>query len=138
MAFNKIIAELDIKTADLCKLCFQPVEDKEDYFCCNICNIQRKKNNGYANLMSHLEDKHTNDIKDFVKKERAATQKGPLNAFLRPLSKEAKNLHGWIEWIVMGDLPQSFVEDKFARKYSRLDSIARHTLQGYMENVFFS
>ena len=134
MAFNKIIAELDIKTSDLCKLCFHPVEDKEDYFCCNICNIQRKKNNGYANLMSHLEDKHTNEIKGFVTKERAS-KKGPLNSYLRPLSKDAKNLYAWIEWIVMGDHAQMFVENKYTRKYARLESISRHTLQNYMEDV---
>ena len=115
MSFNKIVAELDIKTADLCKLCFRLVEDKEDYFSSNICNVQRKKSNGYANLISHLEDKHTSEIKGFVNKERASA-KGPMNAFLRPLSKDAKNLHGWIEWIVMGDLPQMFVEDKYAHR----------------------
>ena len=134
MAIQKVVAELQINSTELCNICFQSIEDKEGYFSCNLCNIQRKKNNGFSNLVSHLEDKHLNELKDFINKERN-NKKGPLNSYLRPLSKDAKNLHGWIEWLVMGDLPQTFVEDKFARKYTRLDSISRHTLQNYMEDV---
>ena len=74
--------------------------------------MQRKKSSGFSNLVSHLEDKHLNDLKDFVNKEKN-NKKGPLHSFLRPLSKEAKNIHGWIEWLVMGDLPQLFVEDNY-------------------------
>ena len=57
MAFNEIIAEFDIKTSDLCKLCFHPVEDKEDYFCCIFVTFRGRR------TMSHIEDKHTNEIK---------------------------------------------------------------------------
>ena len=134
MALQKILSELQISSTELCNLCFQAVEGKEGYFCCNLCNVQRKKSNGFSNLVSHLEDKHINDLKDFINKE-TSNKSGPLNAFLRPLSKDAKNLHGWIEWIVMGDLPQLFVEDTYTKRYTKLESISRHTLQKYMEEV---
>ena len=99
MALQKVLSELQISSTELCNLCFQAVEGKEGYFCCNLCNVQSKKSNGFSNLVSHLEDKHLNDLKDFINKENS-NKSGPLNAFLRPLSKDAKNLHGWIEWIV--------------------------------------
>ena len=134
MALQKILSEMQISSTELCNLCFQAVEGKEGYFCCNLCNFQRKKSNGFSNLVSHLEDKHLNDLKDFINKEKS-NKSGPLNAFLRPLSKDAKNLHGWIEWIVMGDLPQLFVEDTYTKRYTKLESISRHTLQKYMEEV---
>ena len=106
MALQKIIAAIQINSTEICNICFQSVEDKEGYFSRSLCNIQRKKSNGFSNLVSHLEDKHLDELKDFINKERNH-EKGPLNSYLCSLLKDAKNLHGWIEWLVMGDLPQS-------------------------------
>ena len=35
----------------------------------------------------------------------------------------------------MGNHAQMFVENKYTKKYARLESISRHTLQNYMEDV---
>ena len=115
MSIQKVHAEIQISSTELCNTCCERNKVEEGYFKCKLCNVQRKKSNGFSNL------------KDFIKKEKN-NKKGPLNTFLHPFSKEAKNLHGWIEWLFMGYLPQLFVEDKYARKFAGLEYISRHIL----------
>jgi hypothetical protein len=64
-----------------------------------------------------------------------ANKKGPMNSFTRNLSKDATDYHDWIEWVVMGDHPFAFVENKYTRANSRISSISRPTLMEYMEAV---
>ncbi|KAG6574283.1 uncharacterized protein IUM83_07275 [Phytophthora cinnamomi] len=47
----------------------------------------------------------------------------------------ALNLHGWMVWIVMCNLPLSFCESREARRYSSLDPISEETLRAGMDGV---
>ena len=106
-------------------------------FQCNLCNIIRKKGNGNTNLLTHLETSHRDNIKDFIKANQC-TRKGPIHAHVRNLSQDAKDYHDWIEWVVMGDHPFTFVENKYTRQNSRMNSISRPTLRDYMELVSYT
>ena len=58
-ALSKIADDLGVSNPELfCKICFEPGE-KEDYFKCKPCPIERKKGAGYSNLSSHLLEKHS-------------------------------------------------------------------------------
>jgi hypothetical protein len=48
--------EMDVSNPDLFS-----VTNKDDHFQCNLCTIIRKKGQGYTNLISHLEAKHSVD-----------------------------------------------------------------------------
>ena len=135
---KKLSADLGIKNSDLCRLCFEAAEDVgNDHFKCKLCPIVKKKVNGLTNLTSHLEDKHLSELKDYVKSFQSEN-KGPVFSHTRNLSKDAKDYHDWIEWVVMCDLSLSFVENKYTRKHSRIDAIARPLLTEYMDKEFTS
>ena len=124
----KIVEDLGISNPELCKVCFEPGE-KEDYFKCKLCRIERKKGSGYSNLLIHLE-KHLTSIKSFVLQERG-NKEGPMNLHVKGLSEDAKNYHDWMEWIVMGNHPFSYC----TRKNSKLGEVCKKTLVEYMGKV---
>jgi hypothetical protein len=63
--------------------------------------------------------------------------KGAMDKFLqKKVDDKYKNIYRWINWIIKGKLPFSFVENRLARKYSRLDPICRKTLMKYMNAVY--
>jgi hypothetical protein len=119
MSLSKPIPDLQIENPELCMAYFDALGDLPDYYKCKVCGIQRKKGNGWTNLISHVNEKHKDDMKDFIQ-NTLAESKGPLDAFAKAVSRDAKNYHDWIEWIVMSDLPQTFVEDKYTHKLELL------------------
>lgn len=134
-ALKKVVEEAGINNVDLCKICYETMDQMgEDFYKCKMCTIIRKKGNGLSNLTSHIEQKHMDIIKDFLSKQKSASR-GPINDYLRNISKDAKEYHDWIEWIVMADLPFMFVENKYTRKNSSLGSIGKALLMEYMEAV---
>jgi hypothetical protein len=130
-AFKKLLDDLGLDNIKLCKLCYEKTDDV-GFYQCKLCTTVRKKSNGLSNLVSHIEFKHMDILKPFVVQQRS-NSRGPINAYVRNLSKDAKQYHDWIEWIVMADLPFTFVEDKYTKK--NLETIAKHTLLHYMELV---
>ena len=53
----------------------------------------------------------------------------------KAVSSEAKNMFGWIEWIVMADLPVTVVENELYRRHSSLESTSYKTVTKQMEAV---
>ena len=51
------------------------------------------------------------------------------------VSAEVKNMFGWIEWIVMSDLPVKVVENEFYQKRSNLEPTTYKTLTKHMESL---
>ena len=133
-ALSKLADDLGVSNPELCKICFEPGE-KEDYFKCKLCPIERKKGAGYSNLSSHLLEKHSHSsIKDFVSLVKGS-KAGPMNLHVKGLSEDAKAYHDWIEWVVMCNHPFTFVENEYTRKNSKLGEISKKTLLDYMEKV---
>ena len=133
---KKVQAELSLDGSQVVGLSFTETADAGE-FQCNLCNTIRKKGNGNTNLLTHLETSHRDSIKDFLKANQGS-KKGPMNAHVRNLSQDAKDYHDWIEWVVMGDHSFTFVENKYTRQHSRINSISRPTLREYMEAVSFT
>ena len=72
------------------------------------------------------------------KRIKSEIKEDPLEAHFKPSSSlKARDIYNWIEWIVMRDLPFSFIDDKYTRKFSthNLEAICSNTLQTYMEKV---
>lgn len=103
LTLKKVAEDLGYTNSEVCRLCFTATNNN-GYFKCNLCPIIRKKGNGNNNLTSHLEGHELDIVKDFLRAAQA-DKKGPMHTFTRNLSKDAKDYHDWIEWVVMGDHP---------------------------------
>ena len=109
---------------------------------CKACgkNIKKPKS-GYTAFLSHVDSQH-NDVKEssyatFMK--LVVKKHGPMNKFvpMRSVTKFTEKLFPWMDWIIMGDLPLSWCEDKYARKYSNISAgISRKTLAKYIDLAF--
>jgi hypothetical protein len=119
--------------AEVAKYYFIGTDDPENYKC-RFCNIKRKKNQGLSNLKSHIKDKHSDWKEVFDAASRTASP-GAMDNFVMKASEEAVYLHSWIEWILQCNESPTFVENRYTRKYTRLESISRNTLSKYMEKV---
>ena len=64
--------------------------------------------------------------------------KGATDAFLQPqVDSKFKNIFRcWLHWIIKGKHPFTFVEDKYNRKYTKLDPICRTALMKYTYGVY--
>ena len=48
------------------------------------------------------------------------------------INKKASTVFGWLEWIVMSNLPFVFVESALTRKYSKMEPLSRNSLMKYL------
>ena len=108
----------------------------EPRFKCS-CGVERAKINGWSNLKSHIDSKHP-ERSVIQKSLNSETKEDPLDSHFKPSSSlKARNICNWIEWIVTRDLPFSFIDDNYKRKFTihNLESICSYTLQTYMEKA---
>ena len=51
------------------------------------------------------------------------------------VSDKARNLYGWLDWIIVGGYPFNFVENKVNQKYSTLTTICTTTFTTYLQKL---
>lgn len=114
---------------------------------CKACGRSiTKPRSGYSSIVSHV-DAHHLEVKESTAmkyKKQVVKNKGPIDAFVpfRSVTKFTLKLFSWVEWVVMGDLPLSWCENKWARKYTnisgdgRSDGLSRKTLSKYIDLLF--
>jgi hypothetical protein len=106
---------------------------------CKICDTTRKANRtgGYTNLIDHLKDKHPK-WKDVVARAKSKQPvKGAMDQFLKKrVEDKYLNIYRWILWVIKEKHPFSFVDRKYVRKFSKLDSICTKTLMKYMTGLY--
>ncbi|EGZ26480.1 hypothetical protein PHYSODRAFT_258511 [Phytophthora sojae] len=118
---------------------FRPCRDENDevileYFRCRCGTVRKQTHrNGYSNVMQHIRREHPDY--ETVMLDATTAETGSLVNFVR---HSALNLHGWMVWIVMCNLPLSFCESREARRYSSLDPISEETLRAGMDGVVVS
>ena len=122
MASNKQIAHRFFKLA----------EGSVDKYVC-MCGVQRrqKKNTGWMNLITHIQQQHKDKIENTSKVE---LHQSLINGKFLP-SNKATNIYGWLDWITGNLLPFSFVEDERTRRNAKLEPICRNSLTKYMEQL---
>ena len=91
---------------------------------CKICpNVQKKKSGtSWANLISHLNDKHP-DWKEQLKKVKNG---GTLDAWV---DMDGINSYRWLDWIISENLPFSIVEKETTRSIVSLKKISAKKLK---------
>lgn len=116
----------------LCNLYFSQVEGDLNinlYKC--KCGNKRVKTGGWSNLLTHVTQSHKEEYKS-VYLAALSGDGGAIEQFVSQCSSKSKNIYGWMEQIVMNDLPQTFVENVFVKRYSRLLPISRNTVNKYL------
>ncbi|KAG6976751.1 hypothetical protein JG688_00001008, partial [Phytophthora aleatoria] len=83
----------------------------------------------YANLISHLKDKHQVYIEDNKASQRR--QAGSLSAHGFVIST-AVNMYHWMEWVVARNMPLCEVDGPLTRAMSKLKPICSKTLKVHL------
>ncbi|KAG6977436.1 hypothetical protein JG688_00000377 [Phytophthora aleatoria] len=85
---------------------FQPCRDDFDEII-----IEQTRRNGFTNLMQHVRREHPNFEQEML--EATSAETGSLLSYVR---RSSQNLHGWLSWIILNNLPLSFCESRAARR----------------------
>lgn len=91
------------------------------------------KSAGYTNLKSHL----VQCIPEYETKYAARASRDGNSSSQNVVDRISSNLYGWINLVVTGDLPFSYVSRPLVRQHSRLNSISPITLLKYLDQLGF-
>jgi hypothetical protein len=106
---------------------------------CKLCppnknNIKKfHLSNGYTNMMTHLEGRHGDTylqmVRDYLQGDHPPPAPPPeMKKTVSQPTENAAALYGWLELMVMEDLPFTFVESEAFRQISRWEAISREAL----------
>ena len=101
---------------------------------CNEClkDIAQNLSKGYSNLLTHVKTQHKDEYVEKIKARKEGTVRGPLDAFVRKATDKARNIFGWIDWIVTENLPLNTCANRNFRKRTSLIGISQNTLKKYV------
>ena len=105
---------------------FKPLTGPDSLWECNKCGFKRKqtKNNGYETLFSHVLQKHKNYQEEM-------NRTNPAVEF--EVSENAKNIYGWLEWVIMTGQPFNFVDNELNKKHTKFTPISRPSFMRYLQ-----
>jgi hypothetical protein len=99
---------------------------------CNFCSKGYKKDNGFTNLMAHLNNQHPDYVKVYALNHPALGNSGEgASHFLA--TESAKTIWHWIRKVVLLPLPFSAVENEIAREGCLYKGIDVDTLKKWMK-----
>ena len=93
--------------------------------CGKLC--KQAKGAGFQNLISHLFSYHKDYVADMT------SNFSSLGSFV--LDKKTETIYGYLEWVIMADLPFTFVENDLTRKFPKLGLLSRSTFMKYLQGV---
>ncbi len=100
---------------------------------CKKCLKTKSKNGGWTNLISHLRSCVGTDYERvFLDHRKAAASTSTMSAFFVRVSDREKEMHQWIQFVVMMNLPVSFVDCVHTRAISRLKPISGRSLRRHI------
>ena len=92
---------------------------------CKLCGAGSKKlkqnlSKGYTSCIAHVKGRHSEGWEQALESalEQQKTKGG--DHMERTVTRKAINIHKWLEWVIMGDQPFSFVENSFTRKNTKI------------------
>ena len=115
-----------VTNKEVCDALFMPCPDKEEFSVCRAdgCGAQIKRNpTGYTNLIAHVRSVHPDTFQ--LMSTTPSSYSSSLLRFLQP--KKGRNLHDWLEIVILGLRPFSTVEDDCLRRHLKLNPICVDT-----------
>ncbi len=95
----------------------------------------RKGGRGYENFLSHVRKQHPADL-NALHEDTSHVSTGSVRATTSLLfPRKTLQIHGWLDYVVMGLQPFSFVESEVHRRFSKFESISVPTLKNYMTKL---
>ena len=127
--------EQKIKGRDLYDTYFVTSEENNELHKCRECsrNIKQNVKKGYTNLVVHVTTQHKDEYVEKVRAHIGVAVAGAMDTFVRRSSEKAKNIFGWMEWIVMESLALQSCENRNFRKRTNLSCMTSKTLKKYMK-----
>jgi hypothetical protein len=110
----------------------------EGYAWCLRCEDWVKDNSGHSNLVRHVQNRHPDWKSKLDEQKSGIRPTGGMDKYVKitkVISEEAKNMYGWLEWIVMADLPITIVENDYYIKRSNLLPTTYKTVTKYMDKL---
>lgn len=108
------------------------VKDKSIWEC--KCGVRRQKNKyGYTNLMSHIRSDHAQQIALIEGAGAGTDAQALITSHFQP--KKGKNIHAWIEIVVIDLHPFCIVESEVLRRHVSIEPISINTLKKYMTGL---
>ena len=99
------------------------------------CGVVRKqkKGTGFSNLISHIQSQHEQAYADICSTSQGASSTSFTS--IATWSKRTEKIHAWIEMVVEGLEPFSFVKRPSIRRNVKVASISTKTLVKYMDKL---
>ena len=100
---------------------------------CKKCLKLKSKNGGWTNLLSHIRTCVGSDYETvYLEHKKNASMTGAMSGYVVRVSDSEKEIYSWIRFVVMKNLPVSFVDCTYTRDISRLKHISGKTLRHYI------
>ena len=124
-------SKLKMKKENICRYFFK-VSSKEHHWDCKFCSdeegnslktLKQAKGSGWTNLFSHIQSVHKDYQKIVMETEKS----------MFTVPKKVKNMHSWIELIIVKNFPLTLVDDELFRKASCYDPVSSNTMKKYMD-----
>ena len=114
----------------ICEFFFTAVTKVE--WQCNKCSKVKSKNGGWTNLLSHTRTCVGIDYEKVFLDHKKVTKSSTMSGFFVRVSEQEKQMHQWIQFIVMKNLPVSFVDCTYTRNISRLKQVSGRTVRRHI------
>ncbi len=121
---------------------FTLLEGESDLWKCWCGTIRRQTSSRYSNLVSHVEKKHPDRLKELKEVANADSQTSSSRSNFGPESSapffytpQALKAHFWLDLSISGLLPFSIVESDVYRKNVKYPPIDRKSLMKYMSLI---
>jgi hypothetical protein len=95
------------------------------------CGTERSQDlkKGYVNLVSHIKTQHPDWNITMDTKQRMKDNQNPF------INRKASTYYSWLRWIIMDNLPFTFVEKPLTRKNSKLENVAVDSLMKHLKSL---
>ena len=103
-------------------------ENESNIFTCKCGTKRKRTGTSYQNLLSHVQSSHPNYFAQLQSGEEL-TQKNLHDYFT---TTKSNNIYGWLDLILNGLLPFSFVEKNLIRQHVRHSSLSLNTFMKYV------
>ena len=106
---------------------------KKNEWQCKKCLKLKSKNGGWTNLLSHIRTCVGSDYESvYLEHKKVASKMGAISGYFVRLSEFEKEIYSWIRFIVMKNLPVSFVDCSYTRDISRLKPLSGKSLRRHI------
>lgn len=121
---------LKVSSKDIVEHFYKPHSTVDTKWVCSCGHERAQTGTGYTNLLDHVKRKHDN-YEELVLAAKESV--GLASVFKRTVVKsKARDMHGWLELVVGGLEPFSFVEKPYVQKHMKLSPTTTETFGKYM------